>query len=239
MAGPESFSGGDFRSEAPRDPEVAHLMEFLEAYKQIQAAMAWLVEAGPGANPLLRGVRRGQMHALMQRFGLDPESPDSFRQLEVVRSNISDRSSHPQPRFEVPPVGFFTSRIKEITRQQKRYGAPPASGYAYGGSADLVDVARLAHADWRTVQSRTGRHTEPAQWIHGVATIMADPIAYSAQFAGLGYDATHTAPDHLAINRDWSIENGRHRSLAARSLGEDFVAESGMAQWIPVSVNAV
>ncbi|MDB5175251.1 MAG: hypothetical protein JWM81_109 [Candidatus Saccharibacteria bacterium] len=236
MAGPESFSGGDNGPEVRHDPEVAELLEFLEAYKQIQALMAWLAEAGPGANPMLRGVRRGQMHSLMLHIGLDPESPESFHQLEGIKVDLSSRTLRPQPRFEVPEVGFFATRIKEITSEQERFGAPYASGYAYNGSADLVDVARLGHTDWRRVQSRSGRGADVSSWIHGVATIMADPIAYNAQFAGLSIDAAHAAPDHLMISDDWSIQNGRHRALAVRSLGEDFVAESGMAQWVPVSV---
>lgn len=236
MGSPEGFSGGgDYAAEVRRDPEVDELLEFLGVYGKIQEIMAWLVEASANADFTVKAVRRGHLQKLMQQLGLDPESPDAFVQLEDMKAGLSDRTLHPKPRIEVPEVGFFKSRIKELITEQARYGNPPAFSYAVEGQADLVGVAQYGHTDWANVQSRTGgKHI--SEWVHGVARIMADPVAYQAEFAGLGIDAGRRAADHLEIAEDWSIQNGRHRSLATRSLGEEYVIEAGMAQWIPVTV---
>ena len=237
MRGPESGGrGGDYSAEAQHDPEVAILLDFLEAYTKIQEIMAWLVEASAGADPAVRGLRRARMQRLMQNLGLDPESPDGFSTLEQRKHDLTDRTRHPQPRLEVPEAGFFESRIKELIRDQDTFGNPEPIGYAPQDRTSIVDIAQFGHTDWRTVQSRRGAGHPVGQYIRGVASIMADPIAYHAEFAGLGIGSTYKTPDHILITDDWSIQNGRHRSLAARSLGEAFVAEAGMARWVQVAV---
>jgi hypothetical protein len=231
MRGPEGSSGA---AETRHDPEVDELLAFLDVYKRIQELTSWLVEASADADITLKGMKRGHLHRLMQQLGLDPDSPDAFVQLEGMKAGLSDRTLHPQPRLEVPEAGFFKARIKELIAEQEKYGNPAAPD-AVEGTADLAGVAQYAHTDWASVQSRSGgKHV--SEWIHGVARIMADPVAYQAEFAGLGINAGHRVADHMAVTDDWSIQNGRHRSLAARSLGEDYVLEAGMSQWIPVTV---
>lgn len=236
MGSPEGFGGGDCGAEMRRDPEVDELLEFLGVYGKIQELMAWLVEASADADFTVKAVRRGHLHKLIQQLGLDPESPDAFVQLEGMKAGLSDRTMHPKPRIEVPEVGFFKSRIKELISEQERYGNPPTFDSAVEDRADIVGVSQFSHTDWANVKSRTGgKHI--SEWVHGVARIMADPVAYQAEFAGLGIDAGRRAADHVEVAEDWSIQNGRHRSMAARSLGEDYVLEAGMSQWIPVAVD--
>lgn len=229
----ERLGGGDY-PETRRDPEVDELLEFLSDYKKIQGIMAWLIEASPGADPVVTAVRRGQLHGLMQKLGLDPESPDALVQLQEMSTELSDRTLHPKPVVDVPEASYFKSRIKEIVREHERFGAPPAIGCALEERADIVGVAQFGHTNWANVHSRVGG--QDSEWIHGIAKIMADPVAYQAGFAGLGIGTGYKAMDHLQVAEDWSIQNGRHRSLAARSLGEGYVQEAGMAQWVKVAV---
>jgi len=238
MRGPESGGGrgGDYCLEAQHDPEVAALLDFIEAYTRIQEIMAWLVEAGAGADPAVRGLRRARLQNLMMHLGLDPESPDAFNKLENIKHDLANRTPHPKPRVEIPDEAFFESRIKELIKEQDRFGNPEPPGYAPQGGTSIVDIAQFGHTDWNTVQSRRGAGHPVSEWIRGVASIMADPIAYHAEFAGLGIDSIHKTPDHILITDEWSVQNGRHRSLAARSLGEAFVAEAGMARWVQVNV---
>jgi hypothetical protein len=234
MRSPEGFSGEVVDVEVGKDPEVNALLEFLGAYTKIQEIMAWLVEAGAEADFTVKAVRRAYLQQLIQQLGLDPESPDAFTQLEQMKTGLSDRTMHPKPRVDVPDADFFKSRIKKIVSDQDLFGSPSTYGYATEGIADVVGIAQFGHTDWRSVQSRNGR--DISEWIHGVANIMADPVAYHAEFAGLGISSMHSTPDHLAISEDWAIQNGRHRSLAVRSLGEEYVLEAGMSQWIQVDV---
>lgn len=234
MGSPEGFSGG-YDAEVRRDPEVDGLLEFLGIYGKIQELMSWLVEASANTDSDVKAAKRGHLYTLIQQLGLDPESRDAFEQLEEMKAALHDRTIHPKPKIEIPEVGFFRSRIKELVSEQERYGNPPASDYATEGSADIADIARYGHADWATVDSRTNRK-HISEWIHGVARIMADPVAYQAEFAGIGIDASRRSADHIEVTEHWAVKNGRHRALAARSLGEDYVLEAGMRQWVPITV---
>jgi hypothetical protein len=238
MRGPESFSGGDSGAEARYDPEVTELLGFFDAYKKIQEILSWLVESSVAADPVIAGVRRGHLHQLMQQLGLDPDNPGAFMQLEAMKSSLSDRAQHPEPRITVPEAGYFRSRIKKIVSDYEKFGAPSALDYATDGDTDIITVVRYGHTAWADVTSRTGT-MDAGEWMRGVAVIMADPVAYHAEFAGLGLGALPGITDHIAVGEDWDIQNGRHRSLAAVSLGEEYLLEAGMAQWIQVNVERV
>ena len=232
----EGFQGNAAQTaEAMRDAEVGALLEFLSIYKKIQEIATWLFEASADADLTIKARRRADLQRLILQLGLDPESPDAYAQLEAMRAGLLDRSLHPIPMIEVPEVGFFKSRIKELVAEQRKNNDSLSYSYAPEEQADLADIAQYGHTNWAEVQSRTGG-SDVSAWIHGVAKIMADPVAYQAQFAGLGLSTGRQTADHLEISEDWSILNGRHRSLAARSLGEKYVHEAGMSQWIPVKV---
>lgn len=234
MSRPENFGGYD--TESVVDPELAAVAEFLEIYNKIMALLAWLAEVGAGADPVLRGVRGGQMQQLLQRLGIDPESPSAIAELDSIKYDITSRVRHPQPRIDIPEAAFFNERIEALITEQETQGPPPAYHYATQDVADIVDVAQYGHTDWSNVLSRRGSDHNVSEWIRGIATIMADPIAYQTEFGGLGIDLVRQAPDPLTIEPDWAIWNGRHRSLAVRSLGGSFVLDAGMRNWVAVNV---
>lgn len=231
----EGFSeSADSGLETRYDPEVEELLELLGIYQKIQEILAWLIEAGPGFDPVIVAIKRASLHGLMQQLGLEPEDPQALVKLEEIKNGLLDRMDHPQPRVDVPGVSFFASRIKEIVAE----GRLQYTEYIRGDEVNLAQLAEHGHTDWHEITSRTGR-ASLAAYTHGLARIMADPIAYQAEFGGLGIDPSLQTADHLEVNREWSIQNGRHRSLATRSLGPEYVAEAGMAQWIPVVIEEV
>jgi hypothetical protein len=217
-------------AEANYGPGVAEALSFLKTYDEIQAALGWLVEASASA-PLLRVAKRAKLQRLMQKLGIDTtnsDDPGGYKQLAQLKTAITDRSLHPKPRVEVPDADFFAGRIKAV-KAGRSFGAsfdlePPADT-----RVSILDVVQYGHTNWSGVQSRTGHLTTE---IHRIATVMADPIAYHAW----AFEAQGHAADHIAIGEDWSIQNGRHRSLAAICLGEDFISSAGIDTWIPVVV---
>ncbi|MCA9337834.1 hypothetical protein KC951_03940, partial [Candidatus Saccharibacteria bacterium] len=88
--------------------------------------MSWLVEASANADFTIKALRRVHLQELMQQLGLDPEKPDAFAQLEDMKAGLADRTTHPKPRIEVPELGFFKSRIKELIAEQEKHGNPLA-----------------------------------------------------------------------------------------------------------------
>jgi hypothetical protein len=225
----ERLDGG--HTETRHDPEVTRLRDFLETYDKIQAVLGWPVESSASA-PLLKAAKRAQLQRLMQQLGVDttnPDDPGGYKQLADLKAVMADRSQRPQPRVEIPGTSFFAQRIEAVTADFQRFGAPYNPGQPYTDRVSLLDVIQHGHTDWSEVQSRTGHL--PTE-IRGIASVMADPVAYHSW----AHEAQGRPADHITIGEDWSIQNGRHRSLAAVCLGEDFIRESGMNQWIRVEV---
>lgn len=230
-------SGGDRQSERINDPEVAELLEFLEVYNEIQRLLTWLVEASPGAEPSTVSDRRAHLQALLKDIGLDPDNlEESFMQLEEMENELSDRALHPKPRIDVPEAGYFESQISRIMYSHEISDGSINYGLAIATQEDIAGIIRYGHTDWRTVRSRSSDLSD-AEWVHGIARIMADPVAYQIKFTGLHIDGMKESEDPIRVTQDWDIQNGRHRSLAALSLGEDYIHESGMRNWVPVEVD--
>jgi hypothetical protein len=218
--------------EVQYETELQGTLDVLDAYKKIQSLLGWLAEASANA-PLLKGVKRAQLHRLLQGLGIDPDDPQAFLHLESIRQEMADSNRTPKPVLEVPGVDFFEARINEIISGERRSKLIRPVGLARPGEVNLVDVVRYGHTVWQNVTSRTADRST-AQWVHDIAVIMADPVAYKGEFDGLatgrGYE------DRLAIDPDWGVQNGRHRTLAAVCLGEEYVRTSRMDSWVEVVV---
>lgn len=218
-------------AETRHDPEVTDMLDFLEVYGRIQALLSWLVESGASA-PMLKVAKRAQLQRLLQQLGIDTDDaddPGGYKQLAGIKAGMADRSLHPKPRVEIPGVGYFAGRIAEIKADYQRFGAPRNPGQPFGDSVSPLDLIEYGHTDWDEVQARTG--DLPSE-IRRIACVMADPLAYHSWV----HEAQGRPADHITIDEDWLVQNGRHRSLALVCLGEDFICESGIDRWVQVAV---
>lgn len=222
----ERYSGTG--AENDRRHESLEIFEMLDTIKQIEAVISWLVESGPGTNPLVRSMKRARLHSLYQQLGIDPDDPQALTKVLELSREVNDRVLHPQPQTDIPEIAFFEERIPQIIGENKGNQGPVIFE---NDSVDLMDVVLFGHTDWDKVRSRTMRRTD-GEYMHGVATVMADPIAYHGTFLSREI----AGRDIPAIDKYWGVQNGRHRSLAAKCLGPDFVRESGMNNWVEVSI---
>lgn len=227
----ERLSGGG-NIEAATDLEVSELFEFLDLYDEAQRLLGLIIETGPGVDPFILGVWHGKLQKVLLQLGVDPDDPDAFSKLALIQAELDNRAVHPQPRLDVPEVGFFSGRIENIIAEYERFGAPDAPDWAQDGATTLSHVANYSYTSWREVKSRKGAGHSAAEYIHGIAKVMTDPIAYRLTFK----EAPHPSVDRPTVATDWAVLNGRHRSLAARSLGQDFIEDAGMNNWVKVDV---
>lgn len=216
--------------KSTRHPELVRFREFLGIVDNINEISAWLVEAAAGADPLVRGVKQAHLARLFQQLGIDPDTDSAYRQFWEMKHAFKERAIRPRPLVDVPGPDFFTSRIKEIIGASEATTTPLTHAM---GRVTLEEVAVYGHTDWRAVGPRGTSNI--GEYIHGVATVMSDPVAYHLNFARADFGLAH-ANDHMVVKEDWKIFNGRHRSLAARALGKEYLTEAGMSQWIDVKV---
>ncbi len=214
----------------PEHPEVHKLREFLKVTKKIYKLAACLTDEEAEVGLSGRQANLQHLNQLFQHLGIDPDSESAWRQLGEMEQAFTDREIKPQPVIDVPGPGFFTSRVQEIVRGPKSLYAPTVRAV---GNISLQEVIMYGHTDWAAVGPR-GKDSI-GEYLHDVARVMADPISYHLNFAraDMGRDYSN---DHAAVREDWRIANGRHRSLVARALGVEYVAEAGMDQWMHVTV---
>jgi hypothetical protein len=189
----------------------------LQDIQKIDVLLGWLFERSAECDPLLIGIKRGRLLQLLETLGFSGESAVS--DFYAMKQDFYARGIKPEPRIKIPDETWFSARIEDISDEQ-----PPR--YLNIVYPTAYDVATYAHTDWGSVASRDGR-TALARYTRDLATIICDPVAYS-----LNIDPRRDGI--IRLNTDASIENGRHRALAMRSLGPDRVEQSGMGGWVEV-----
>lgn len=217
---------------AVQHPDVMKLRQFMSTYSTIGRLQFWLYTEGESAHPVLRSDREGHLNSLLLELGIEPDAGATWRQLGEMHYAIEERQLHPVPTVEVPEAGFFTARIKEIVQ---RPDEPEPFAPRAIGRVSLEEVAMYGYTDWGRVDPRGGRGITIGEYVHDIAQIMADPVSYQLHFARADLGLEH-ANDHMEVKDDLMIFNGRHRSLAAVSLGAEYIAEANMGQWIQVGV---
>lgn len=226
------ISGGESLPQQAR--EILGLKEFAATYRETQRLLSWLIECSPNADPTVVAGKRAHLAELLESLGFEPEDPSSLRELENIVSDIKMRIIRPEPTFDVPDVGFFRQRIRELIAEQQLDGTPTPPFLAKSRQTDLSEVARFGHTTWAEVLPRTAESIEAS--IRGLACVMADPVSYQLRFTSNRLDAPNPA-DTLEVDQSFDVLNGRHRTLAARCLGGQIVSEMGMSSWIPVMVS--
>ncbi len=218
-------SGGGTETYAS---ESAEIFEVLNILNEIEAIISWLVEVGPSANPLARSVKRARLAYYYEQLGIDPSDPNAIQTVLRLRNDANSRARKPRPVINVPDVAYFDEHIARI--RSERPIAPPYM-LNVGEVPSLDQVSRYVRTDWNQVNSRASVKTD-GEYMHGVATVMADPIAYHGVFLS----RRPAGSDGMEIDTQWMVGNGRHRSLAVKCLGPDYIYESGMSDWVKVNV---
>lgn len=172
--------------------------------------------------------KHAKLHGLYQRLDVDPSKIQKYDQLHEIEYSLTSRAINPRPIVDIPEAHFFTSRIKTIIENPEIRIMPTEAAI---GKVSLKEVTVYGYTDWEKVKSRDQRSI--GEYIHTIASVMGDPVSYHLNFASADFGGSY-ANDHIAIEADYRIYNGRHRSLATCALGEDCVTEANMNQWIEV-----
>ena len=128
-----------------------------------------------------------------------------------------------RPEMEIPNMIVLYLRMQRILRE-------PILDYPHLPDVPKnplpSDLAQYAQVDWKELQ-RFHRHkyeTGLFRYEYYFAETLARPPEPDVQ-------------DWIAIRKNWLVEHGRHRTLALKMLGPDFVRQSGMDNWIKVTIS--
>lgn len=195
--------------------EGGERFDIRETLKKIEKLLARIIEASSDLSPSIRQNLRGNLYQLMVSIGI---TDNNFSQLADVYQRLNDRL------FNLPiPPGYpkketFTAGVAEIYLNLGREQFPRLPE-----QIQATDVARHAQTDWYQILGRGG--TKTIDYLFEMGKLISSEFAYTSFF-------DHS--DAIEINEGWQVSNGRHRSFALRALGENYVADKNLNQWVIV-----
>ena len=183
--------------------------------KEIEQILADLIEKGGDWDSAKKQNARQQLHAHFQELGIQYfDGPKGL--LSIYERVHKSYHSFPAPAGYPEPDEFAESCAKVRNKSVESRPVAPENPVA-------TDVARYAWAEWPEVRGRGGATIE--NYLYNLGVMMSYPHVYEAVFGDT---------DVMEVDGSWMVTNGRHRSLALKTLGSDYVAKSGMNSWIKV-----
>lgn len=196
-----------FRAE--KNPDI----EARKHLTKVDILLAKLVETGAELPSDIKQRLRNQLQARLHALGLD-----NIDDLTSVKSYLRKRLDKPQVPDNFPSKDKFRTKLNltieatPIEQLSNVYNNPLAS-----------EVAHYGQADWKSLRGRGG--VELFDYLYNLAAVMSDEFIYTEIF-----DET----DAIVVDDHWNVVNGRHRSLVLKVVGDSFVYDSGMDNWIQV-----
>lgn len=211
----ERYSGESYteRFYRERDP-LAVAKDTLE---EIDGLLAKINEQGGELTGAQKQFIRNQIQGLLASLGLTDitQLVDFSRQLHQT---INGRLKNPKIPSDYPIEESFVRNMEEVISERK-----PSYRPWVGQHITASEVARFGISDWNRVKGRGGKDTIEYQFELG--KLLCDELAYIQVFDD---------SDRIRIGDEWQVQNGRHRSLSLRSLGESFAISVGLDGWVKV-----
>lgn len=210
----EGFSGGGERHR--ENDERAERNPLLEAQKHLDAInllLAKIVEQGDLSSQQKQNLRaRLQDHL----FALGLKSIDQLPEFSAqFHRAINDRRKNLRLPSNYPTKREFAERLNE-SKKKKTTNLP-----SVWRDLTVLEVARYAQSDWHHVEGRGGKTI--LDYSYELGKLMSDEVMYAMTFK---------SGDEIKVGENWNIENGRHRVLTLKTLGEEFIRSNRMDLWI-------
>lgn len=205
--------GGEIYERAyrvERDP----LFEAKKLLDEINRLMAKVVEQGDLSSQQ-KQLLRAQVQTHLAALGLT----DLAQLVDFTASvyqGVRERVKNPRTPSDYPHLEEFRRNYTHLLREDPRSSLP-------GVWRDIIasEVSQFAQYDWQSVE---GRGTDTISYHYALGRVMSDELAYTTVFDKPG--------DEIKITRNWLVDNGRHRALVLRTLGERYTRLSGMDMWV-------
>lgn len=158
---------------------------------------------------------RAQVKQHLNALGI--ESLDDYKKLAEIHARVEEeKRTLPNPP-DYPEKEEFEKTLAKL------YLSKDVEPIPVGVMDDLFasDIAAYGQCDWSEVEGRGGRNA--LDYLYDLGKVMTSKLAYEAAF---------DESDPIVVGKGWKIENGRHRSMALRALGNLYVNQKGMDTWV-------
>ncbi len=201
-----------YRLERGKDPEAEAEIHLQEVF----TLLAHLIEKTGDLPAQTKSNIRSLIKAHLNALGV--ESLEDYKKLAEIYSRLDERRRTLPVPEDYPEKEDFVSVLSDLYAKGKE-PVPP-------GVMDNVlasEIAAYGQCDWSEVKGRGGKNT--ADYLYDLGKVMSSEAAYGVAFG---------ERDPIQVGKGWKIENGRHRALTLRVLGNHYVGQKGMDKWIVV-----
>lgn len=165
------------------------------------------------------------------RESLGLNSLDDFAKLEELWGELYEFRVNPPLPTEYPSKKEFKAKVTTFVTAPnigrrllgRLTGQDRESLPQMPETLRASDISRYAHTDWHLLQQRSSNSLP--EYIYQMGISMSHEYIYTISTPNY---------DHIVIGRNWNIENGRHRCLALKVLGAEYILNSGMDEWVKV-----
>lgn len=172
--------------------------------------LAKIVESGAELDRQHLANLRVRVQMLLSELGL--KSINDPMLLEIIyRAHTRDIRIPTHEGY--PSREDFSLRYKEAITRKEEVAEPCR------GDPMVSDLLLYARGPWTGIK---GRGMDTVDYLYGLGKVLSHRPAYEVLFS----------EDPIQVNEDWDVENGRHRVLALKCLGLNYITASGMAGWI-------
>lgn len=200
------------REPTPEEEREQCALEILEL-------LARVVEKGPELDPMVKKNIRARIQQKLLALGIknidDPLLLELVSQAHRRRDSIVTGLPESYPRKD-----DFVARYRKILQEPPQGTLEPCNH-----NPELEEVLENAYTEWETVKGRGSLDTE--EYLYELGKVLSNRNVYEILFP---------ENDAIAVNPDWSVENGRHRVFALKCLGSPYIRRKGMRDWVEVAL---
>lgn len=184
--------------------------ELNDVLKQIDVALAQLIEASGDLTSQQKQFRRGHLQQLLATIGISDMS-----QFAKVYQNLHQKMQDVPMPSDYPSEQQFSAGLSEFMRRK-------GSDAMITSNPDAADVA--AHGWVRDSLSPRGSSSVTI-YLYNLGKVVRSEFHYAKIF---------TVNDSIALRADGLVENGQHRAAILGSFGSAGVRRNNLSSFIPV-----
>jgi len=162
------------------------------------------------------------------------EGPDDSGFVEKIDFKKAERE-----RLKIPNKVLLGLRLLRMRKFENSESLPPVPD-----SPAASEIAKYAVIDWDHIKHTKDNHVSAGQSMAGKLYEMAKLMSTREGYTGLdeegglakgeSMNVSDKSGDEIRVGEGWRVKNGQHRVLALKLLGEKFVEEKGMNEWVGI-----
>ena len=196
----------------------------VEILNEIELLLGKLIEQGGEWDAQKKKAVRQRIAGLLSQLGI--ENYTEFKDLAQIYGAVERVKQDLGRGSDLLPSGFPT---REEFMEQSRVALDEVRDLyetLNHGQARSFDVSGLIREAWFNPYGFSGRGGGQSlgDHLYGLGIVMSRRILYEEIFRS----------DKLRVATNWRVDNGRHRALTLKTLGQDYIDRVGLSEWIEV-----